>query len=246
MTRTQTLYARTGAAAIAAVMALSPTYAASPKPIIDLSKSPAISGEPAAPTTPAKPPVKKIGPVDERTAEIGGGAIVILALGGAAIAMRRRKRRRDDEEAWNYDAAEPASDEAAADEPMTLTQEVHEPQPAIVAPAASAFAWGNAQPCDEPSDDGSDRCPGETWVERAYRGRPRQTRRCRSRPGSIARPSSTSASARWKRARPRRSTPTPACRRRWSRSRSAKSPDPSRESKANRRPGDRAAVSCPA
>jgi hypothetical protein len=170
MTRTQTLYARTGAAAIAAVMALSPTYAASPKPIIDLSKSPAISGEPAAPTTPAKPPVKKIGPVDERTAEIGGGAIVILALGGAAIAMRRRKRRRDDEEAWNYDAAEPASDEAATDEPMTLTQEVHEPQPAIVAPAASAFAWGNSQPCDEPSDDGSDRCPGETWVERAYRG----------------------------------------------------------------------------
>ena len=170
MTRTQTLYARTGAAAIAAVMALSPTYAASPKPIIDLSKSPAISGEPAAPTTPAKPPVKKIGPVDERTAEIGGGAIVILALGGGAIAMRRRKRRRDDEEAWNYDAAEPASDEAAADEPMTLTQEVHEPQPAIVAPAASAFAWGNSQPCDEPSDDGSDRCPGETWVERAYRG----------------------------------------------------------------------------
>jgi len=40
----------------------------------------------------------------------------------------------------------------------------------IVAPKASAFAWGDAQPCKEPSDDGSDRCPGESWVERAYRG----------------------------------------------------------------------------
>ena len=31
-------------------------------------------------------------------------------------------------------------------------------------------AWGTDQPCDNPTDDGSDRCPGETWVERAYRG----------------------------------------------------------------------------
>src|SRR4051812_36049087 len=138
------LYARAGATAIAAALALSPTYAASPKPIIDLSQSPAISGKPATPATPAKPPAKKIGPVDERTAEIGGGAIVILALGGAALGIRSRRRRRRDEEAWNYEALEPAASEPAAEEPMTLTDQVHEPQPAMTAaqPAeASAFAW---------------------------------------------------------------------------------------------------------
>jgi hypothetical protein len=170
MTKNKTLYARTGAAAIAAALALSPTYAASPKPIIDLSKSPAISGEGAAPAKPTAPPAKKIGPVEERTAEIGGGAIALLALGGIGLAMRSRKRRREDEEAWNYDATEPSSEESAADEPMTLTEEAHQPQPAMVAPELSAFAWGNRQPCDDPTDDGSDRCPGETWVERAYRG----------------------------------------------------------------------------
>ena len=172
MTRTKTLYARAGATAIAAALALSPTYAAaSPKPIIDLSQSPAISGEGAAPTTPAKPTAKKIGPVDERTAEIGGGAVALLALGGVAVAMRSRRRRRADEGAWNYDATEPVTEEAAADEPMTLTEEVREPQPTgMVAPDLSAFAWAREQPCDQPTDDGSDRCPGETWVERAYRG----------------------------------------------------------------------------
>ncbi len=38
--------------------------------------------------------------------------------------------------------------------------------------APSAFAWGNAEPAAQPSsdDDGSDRLPGETWIERAYRG----------------------------------------------------------------------------
>ena len=47
---------------------------------------------------------------------------------------------------------------------------IFDEQRATRAPAASAFAWGNEQPCDQPSDDGADRCPGETWVERAYRG----------------------------------------------------------------------------
>lgn len=170
MTRTKTLYARAGATAIAAALALSPTYAASPKPIIDLSQSPAISGE-AAPAKPAPSAARKIGPVDERTAEIGGGAIALLALGGVALAMRSRKRRREDEEAWNYDATEPVTDEASAEEPMTLTEEVREPQPTgMVAPDLSAFAWNREQPCDQPTDDGSDRCSGETWVERAYRG----------------------------------------------------------------------------
>jgi len=181
MTGIKMQHARAGAAAIAAALALSPTYAAAPKPIVDLSKSPALAGKAdAAPA--AKPahtgrqigPVKvgalTLGPVDERTAEIGGGAAAILALGAIGLALRSRKRRRDDEAAWDYDNLEPAAEEPAAQEPMTLTHEVHQPQPAIVAPEASAFAWGKDQPCDNPTDDGSDRCPGETWVERAYRG----------------------------------------------------------------------------
>ena len=45
---------------------------------------------------------------------------------------------------------------------------VHEEQPAIVAP--SAFAWGNEPQSSEASEDDDDRLPGETWIERAYRG----------------------------------------------------------------------------
>jgi hypothetical protein len=169
------LHARAGAAAIAAALALSPTYAASPKPIIDLSKSPAISGQ--AQPTPAKPAEKKIGPFDERTAEIGGGALAILILGAAALAMRSRKRRREDEEAWNYDAAEPAGHLAAVEEPMTLTRPVAAPeqqspvaaeQPAIVAPSASAFAW-DGQPRHD-STGGGDCEELDTWMERAKCG----------------------------------------------------------------------------
>jgi hypothetical protein len=171
MTNNRLRYARASVAAIAAA-ALTPTYvAASPKPIVDLSASPAISGEgQPAPAQPTQPPKRMIGPVDERTAEIGGGALAVLALGAGALALRSRKRRREDEEAWNYEATSVDQEEHHASEPMVLTNPVHEPQPAIVAPKASAFAWGNSQACDEPLDDGSDRCPGETWVERAHRG----------------------------------------------------------------------------
>jgi hypothetical protein len=41
----------------------------------------------------------------------------------------------------------------------------------MIAPEVSAFAWGNSQPAAQPAaDDESDRLPGESWVERAYRG----------------------------------------------------------------------------
>ena len=165
MTQMNMLYARAGAAAIVAALALSPTYAAPPKPIVDLSQSPAVSGKPAPP--PVKPATKKIGPVDERTAEIGGGALAVLILGGAALAMRSRKRRRADEEAWNYDAIEPAVEEPAAEEPMTLTHEVQDPQPAIVAPEPSAFAWARDQ---QRHSAGSDCEDLESWTERAKCG----------------------------------------------------------------------------
>ena len=59
--------------------------------------------------------------------------------------------------------------EAVVQEPAPI---LHEEQPAIVAP--SAFAWGNApseptRPAAQAAED-DDRLPGESWVERAYRG----------------------------------------------------------------------------
>ena len=137
------------------------------KPIIDLSAKP-------AQTAPAPQPAAAPGPaysVDETTLMLGGGAIALLALGGGAFALSRRSRRRREEAEWQEAAAQPEARDPLFDEPMFQ----HEPamadeQPAIVAPAASAFSWDKAQPCDDPIDDGSDRCPGETWVERAHRG----------------------------------------------------------------------------
>ena len=170
MTMTKMLYARAGAAAIAAALALSPTYAAAPKPIVDLSKSPALTEQKAPPAQTAKPE-RKIGPFDEQTAEIGGGALAAIILGMGALALSRRKRRRE-QESWNFEPAEPVMDETPvpAGEPMTVTREVHQEQPAMIAPEPPAFTWNKEQPCDQPVDDGSDRCPGETWVERAHRG----------------------------------------------------------------------------
>ena len=163
MTKSNMQYARAGAAAIAAALALSPTYvAASPKPIVDLSKSPAISGEPAPAAKPAPPPSNKIGPVDERTAEIGGGALALLILGGAALAMRSRKRRREDEEAWSY-----GSEELTLDEPVRAMPPVAEEQPPIVAPSPSAFAWDNAPRRESAGKDCSEL---EDWIDRAKCG----------------------------------------------------------------------------
>jgi hypothetical protein len=155
------LCARAGAAAIAAALALSPTYAAAPKPIIDLSQSPAAAGK-AAPS-PASRPKSGIAGIDQRTLEFGGGAAALITLGGGAFAVTRSRRRRREEAEWA--AAVPAEEEGDPlfDEPMFQ----HEP-PAVA--ETSGFASDEARPCDQPLDDGSDRCPGETWVERAHRG----------------------------------------------------------------------------
>ena len=187
MTVTSLLRAPTSAAAIAAAVALSSTPAlaqnapapdstaatapdstapaAKPKikPIIDLS------AKPAQPMPAAQPAAKPAYGVDENTMMLGGGALALLALGGGAFALSRRKRRREEEAAWQEAAAQPETRDPLFDEPM-FQHEPSEEQPAIVAPAASAFSWGKTQPCDDPTDDGSDRCPGETWVERAHRG----------------------------------------------------------------------------
>jgi hypothetical protein len=169
MTKTKLLYARASAAATAAALALSPIHAAVPKPIVDLSKSPALSGQPAAPPATQAKAKTMIGPFDEQTAEIAGGALAVLILGLGAVAFSGARRKRREAAEWNEEATSDERD-PLFDEPMFQQEPETTNQPAIVAPESSAFAWGKKPPCDQPSGDGSDRCPGETWVERAHRG----------------------------------------------------------------------------
>jgi hypothetical protein len=117
-------------------------------PVVDLS------AQPPAPRLAAVKRAKK----KDATLPIAGGALAFLAIGGVAVAMTRR---RDEEE----EVAEKVEHEpvAAAPEPV-----IHEEQPSIVGP--SAFAWGESQRPRAASSDQDDRRPGETWVERAYRG----------------------------------------------------------------------------
>jgi hypothetical protein len=73
-----------------------------------------------------------------------------------------------EEPAAEHELVEPeaAPAEAAAVDSAPMA----EANPPIVAPEVSAFAWGRPAPASDRSDDGSDRRPGESWVERAYRG----------------------------------------------------------------------------
>ena len=154
------LCARAGAPAIAAAVALSPIHAAAPKPIVDLSKSPALSGKPqAAPTAQQTKAKRMIGPVDEQTAEIGGGAIALLALGAAGFAVSRRRRRKEDAER-EQEAVVPEAHDPLFDEPMF--------QQEAATTEASAFAWGDSPRSRERQPAGS--YGSGSWVERAYRG----------------------------------------------------------------------------
>jgi hypothetical protein len=117
---------------------------------------------------PARAPAAKPATNNNDTAlELGGGALALLIVGAGAWALTRR--RHEDEEVVYEDRYEPESAEAEP-EPVPRHDPVFEEQPAIVAPEASAFAWGDRATAGQADDDGSDRRPGETWVERAYRG----------------------------------------------------------------------------
>jgi hypothetical protein len=132
-------------------------------PVVDTSATSA----PAPATTAAKPASK-----DDTLPIAAGGVLALLALGGGALALSRRRRGAEEDE-W-------FEDESVAQEPVDTHVEpepvhepmIHEEQPAILAP--SAFAWGNdgqgSREQDDERDADDDRLPGETWIERAYRG----------------------------------------------------------------------------
>jgi resuscitation-promoting factor RpfA len=143
----------------------------------------AAAAPPPAAQAPAKPPVQHPTPAkasngpNDTALEIGGGALALLALGGAAFAIARR-RRSENEDEWyeeqpyeeTYGEPTVAAEEPVAGAAMPRHDPIAEQQSAIVAPAASAFSWGDSKEGASSSNDGSDRRPGETWVERAYRG----------------------------------------------------------------------------
>ena len=141
-------------AAAAVPVAAAPV--AKPAPVVDMSAQPA-----------PEPVATKATPTNNDTAlELGGGALAILALGAGAFAISRR-RRRADEEVWEDDVA-------MTEDPMGDTVR-HEPvaayDPPVLTPEEPAFAWGTMSPREQHVERSMDeRQPGETWVERAYRG----------------------------------------------------------------------------
>jgi hypothetical protein len=117
-----------------------------------------------APSQPSAAPAKSLN-LNGEALPIAGGALALLAIGGAAAAVTGRRRRRREQE-W-ADAQtlsyEPFEEASAEGQPK-----IREEQAPVAAPAASAFAWGDRPNKLAAKED--DRRPGETWVERAYRG----------------------------------------------------------------------------
>lgn len=173
-TQTQTETSKTSVPAATSAKVTAQSTAVSPqastasqsavKPVVDMKTTKMQSTT----TANAHPATKH----DKTVPIAAGGVLALLAIGGTAAAMTRR--RSEDEEEW----ADEETMEGGYAEPASVEQAggaiIHEEQPAIVAPATSAFAWRSG---DTPAEgrlnrdsNDEDRRPGETWIERAYRG----------------------------------------------------------------------------
>lgn len=147
-------------AAPAATPAPSAASGSAVAPVVDLNSKP---------TTPPTGATAEPAKADDTLPIAAGGALALLALGGAGIAWTKRRRRHEEQEWIEDEQLEHEPTELVAHDPEPM---IHEQQPAIVGP--SAFAWGNAssEPARtaEPVVEEDDRIPGESWVQRAYRG----------------------------------------------------------------------------
>ena len=139
-----------------------------------MATTPAAQPAPPAPATADAKPAQG----DNTVPIAAGGALAFLALGGAAVAMtRRRRHEEEEEEVWMDEQPVEMAEPVSEPEPVVTRTPVAEEQPLILAP--SAFSWGNERAASATpaaasptvrSDSDDDRLPGESWVERAYRG----------------------------------------------------------------------------
>jgi len=158
-----------------------PAAIASPAPASESAVTPVV--DTTAPTPPAATATAQAAPAQRNNSDVpvlAGGALALLALGGGAFAIARR-RREDDDDVW-IDEERMSDDQVETVAPLALepsAEPVHDEQAKIVAPATSAFTWGNthriAPVAQEATANGDaapddDRMPGESWVDRAYRG----------------------------------------------------------------------------
>jgi len=178
--RTHVTAAKAAPAAAHAATRPAPTHSAAPAAAAAATPAPSAPPQPtAAPAVDltAKPAPVAAAPAkqaDNTLPYAAGGALALMALGGTAAAVANRRRRRREQEQADQESMSFEPFEAAAAQEPKPAPAIHREQPAIA--ATSAFAWGNrAQAKEEPHaketmSDRDDRRPGETWVERAYRG----------------------------------------------------------------------------
>ena len=148
-------------AAPAAAQPAAPNSESAVAPVVDLTSS-----STAKPATAAHS-----GMSNTEMLEFGAGALALIALGGIAFSTMRRRR---EERAWHgdWEADQAVEHETVVEAPAAAEvhhdRVVHDEQPEVVAP--SVFAWGATAPATQDRDSEDDRLPGETWVQRAYRG----------------------------------------------------------------------------